>query len=78
AGYWQTLNFLKYVKQKSPNVLTKTIIMVGLGETDEEIYKTMDDARSVVVDIITLWQYMQPTKHHLSVERFVTPQQFEE
>ncbi|MBK2357279.1 lipoyl synthase [Francisella hispaniensis] len=78
AGYWQTLNFLKYVKQKSPNVLTKTSIMVGLGETDEEIYKTMDDARSVGVDIITLGQYMQPTKHHLSVERFVTPQQFEE
>lgn len=52
--------------------------MVGLGETDQEIYKTMDDARSVGVDIITLGQYMQPTKHHLSVERFVTPQQFEE
>lgn len=59
-------------------MLTKTSIMVGLGETDEEIYKTMDDARSVGVDIITLGQYMQPTKHHLSVERFVTPQQFEE
>ncbi|MDE4986453.1 lipoyl synthase, partial [Francisella tularensis subsp. holarctica] len=75
---WQTLNFLKYVKQKSPNVITKSSIMVGLGETDEEIYKNMDDARSVGVDIITLWQYMQPTKHHLSVESFVTPQQFEE
>ncbi|MDE5020838.1 lipoyl synthase, partial [Francisella tularensis subsp. holarctica] len=46
--------------------------------TDDEIYKTMDDARSVGVDIITLGQYMQPTKHHLRVERFVTPQQFEE
>lgn len=44
----------------------------------KKIYKTMDDARSVGVDIITLGQYMQPTKHHLSVERFVTPQQFEE
>ncbi|GAB4221895.1 MAG: lipoyl synthase [Francisella sp.] len=77
AGYWRTLNFLKYVKQKAPNILTKTSIMVGLGETDDEIYQTMDDARSVGVDIITLGQYMQPTKHHLSVERFVTPQQFE-
>ncbi|MDE4992685.1 lipoyl synthase, partial [Francisella tularensis subsp. holarctica] len=54
AGYFQTLNFLKYVKQKSPNVLTKTSIMVGLGETDEELYKTIDDARIVGVDIITL------------------------
>ncbi|QIV95998.1 lipoic acid synthetase [Allofrancisella inopinata] len=78
AGYWQTLNFLKYVKQKSSNVLTKTSIMVGLGETEEEIYKTMDDARSVGVDILTLGQYMQPTKHHLSVQRFVTPAQFDE
>ena len=78
AGYWQTFNFLKYVKEKSPNVITKTSIMVGLGETDEEIYKTMDDARSVGVDVLTLGQYMQPTKHHLSVERFVTPAQFEE
>ncbi len=78
AGYWQTFNFLKYVKEKSPEVITKTSIMVGLGETDEEIYKTMDDARSVGIDVLTLGQYMQPTKHHLSVERFVTPTQFEE
>ena len=78
AGYWQTLEFLKYVKQKAPNILTKTSIMVGLGETDEEIYQTMDDVIGAGVDIITLGQYMQPTKHHLSVERFVTPQQFEE
>ena len=78
AGYWQTFDFLKYVKEKSPEVITKTSIMVGLGETDEEIYKTMDDARMVGIDVLTLGQYMQPTKHHLSVERFVTPAQFEE
>ncbi|MFC4891563.1 lipoyl synthase [Pseudofrancisella aestuarii] len=78
AGYWQTFDFLKYVKEKNPNVLTKTSIMVGLGETDEEIYQTMDDAIKSKVDIITLGQYMQPTKSHLSVQRFVTPQLFEE
>ena len=78
AGYQQTFDFLKYVKEKSPKVLTKTSIMVGLGETDEEIYQTMDDARKAGVDIITLGQYMQPTRSHLSVERFVTPKQFEE
>ena len=78
ANYWQTFNFLKYVKEKSPQVITKTSIMVGLGETDEEIYETMDDARNMGVDVLTLGQYMQPTKHHLSVERFVTPAQFEE
>jgi lipoic acid synthetase len=78
AGYWQTLNFLKYAKEKSPDVITKTSIMVGLGETDEEIYQTMDDIRSVGVDVLTLGQYMQPTKHHLSVERFVTPAKFDE
>lgn len=78
ANYWQTFNFLKYVKQKSPKVITKTSIMVGLGETDEEIYETMDDAIKSGVDVLTLGQYMQPTKHHLSVERFVTPAQFDE
>ncbi|RUS70068.1 hypothetical protein EGW08_022160, partial [Elysia chlorotica] len=78
AGYRQTLDFLKYAKSRSPKVLTKTSIMVGLGETDEEIYKTMDDCRAAGVDVLTLGQYMQPTKHHLSVERFVTPAQFDE
>ena len=78
AGYWQTFDFLKYVKERKPKVLTKTSIMVGLGETDEEIYQTMDDARKANIDVITLGQYMQPTRSHLSVERFVTPQQFDE
>lgn len=69
---------MKYAKEKSPNVITKTSIMVGLGETDEEVYQAMDDIRNVGVDVLTLGQYMQPTKHHLSVERFVTPAKFEE
>ena len=78
AGYWQTFDFLKYVKDKKPNILTKTSIMLGLGETDEEIYQTMKDARNSNIDVITLGQYMQPTRNHLSVERFVTPQKFDE
>ena len=78
AGYWQTFDFLKYVKDKKPNILTKTSIMLGLGETDEEIYQTMKDARNSNINIITLGQYMQPTRNHLSVERFITPQKFDE
>lgn len=76
ASYWQTMNVLKYVKDKKPSILTKTSIMLGLGETDAEIEQTMDDLRANGVDILTLGQYMQPTRHHLSVERFVSPAEF--
>lgn len=77
AGYWQTIHTLDYVKKKNPSILTKTSLMLGLGETDNEIEQTMDDLRAYSVDILTLGQYMQPTKNHLSVERFVTPEEFE-
>ncbi|MFT6836195.1 MAG: lipoic acid synthetase [Francisellaceae bacterium] len=77
AGYWQTLNVLKYVKETKPEILTKTSIMVGLGETDEEIEKLMDDLITSKVDILTLGQYMQPTKHHLAIDRFVAPERFD-
>lgn len=76
AGYWQTLNLLAFAKQYKPEVLTKTSLMLGLGETDEEILKTMDDLRSKNVDILTLGQYLQPTKNHLPVARYVTPEKF--
>jgi len=76
ASYQQTLNFLKYVKEQNPELKTKTSIMVGIGETDEEVYQAMDDLLAVGVDILTLGQYLQPTKNHLEVDRFVTPQQF--
>lgn len=78
AGYWQTLNVLGYAKQYRPDVLTKTSLMLGLGETDEEIIKTMDDLRDQQVDVLTLGQYLQPTRHHLPVERYVTPERFAE
>ncbi|MDP3560776.1 MAG: lipoyl synthase [Legionellaceae bacterium] len=76
AGYWQTLNVLAYAKHYRPNVLTKTSLMLGLGETDDEVIKTMDHLRDCNVDILTLGQYLQPTKHHLPVMRYVTPEQF--
>ncbi|MGQ3889352.1 lipoyl synthase [Legionella sp. CNM-1927-20] len=76
AGYWRTLNVLKFAKQYRPDVLTKTSLMLGLGETDEEIIKTMDDLRTQNIDILTLGQYLQPTKNHLPVARYVTPEKF--
>jgi len=78
AGYWQTLNVLAYAKKYRPDVLTKTSLMLGLGETDEEIMQTMDDLRAQHVDILTLGQYLQPTKNHLPVARYVTPEAFNE
>ncbi|HEX2520034.1 MAG TPA: lipoyl synthase [Castellaniella sp.] len=76
AGYHQTLDVLKFAKEYAPQTLTKTSMMLGLGETDEEIEQTMDDIRAHNVDILTMGQYMRPTQNHLPVQRFVTPEQF--
>ena len=76
AGYHQTLKVLAFAKQYKPEVLTKTSLMLGLGETDEEIIQTMDDLRAHKVDILTLGQYLQPTKNHLPIERYLTPEAF--
>lgn len=78
AGYQQTLNVLAFAKRYRPDVLTKTSLMLGLGETDEEIIQTMDDLRAHNVDILTLGQYLQPTKNHLTIARYVTPETFAE
>jgi len=77
AGYEQTLSVLEHAKRYRPEVLTKTSLMLGLGETDAEIVETMDDLRRIGVDILTLGQYLRPTVNHLGVERFVTPIEFE-
>ena len=77
AGYEQTLRVLEHAKRYKPQVLTKTSLMLGLGETDEEILATLDDVRAVGVDIITLGQYLRPTVNHLPVQRFVTPAEFD-
>ena len=76
AGYWQTLTVLSHAKQYRPHVLTKTSLMLGLGETDDELLQTMDDIRASQVDILTLGQYLQPTKNHWPVARYVTPETF--
>lgn len=77
AGYDQTLSVLEAAKDHNPDVLTKTSLMVGLGETDIEIEQTMQDIRDRSVDILTLGQYLRPTKNHLPIARWVTPQTFD-
>ena len=77
AGYEQTLAVLAHAKRHRPHVLTKTSLMLGLGETDAEIGESMDDLRAAGVDMLTLGQYLRPTANHLPVERFVTPEEFE-
>ncbi len=77
AGYEQTLEVLAESKRINPKVLTKTSLILGLGETDQEIEETMDDLIKNKVDILTLGQYLRPTLNHLPIERWVTPKEFE-
>lgn len=76
ATYAQSLAVLKYVKDRDPTRYTKTSIMLGLGETDEEILQCLKDLREVDCDVVTFGQYLQPTKTKLKVEEFVTPEKF--
>ncbi len=76
AGYEQTLSVLAFAKRARPDVLTKTSLMLGLGETDDELRETMGDLRAIGVDILTLGQYLRPTAAHLPVVRWVTPEEF--
>lgn len=76
AGYERTLQVLKFAKEYAPQVVSKTSLMLGLGETDAEIEEAMDDMRAAHVDVVTLGQYMRPTKNHLPVQRFVSPEEF--
>lgn len=78
AGYAQTLRVLAHAKRHAPQTLTKSSLMLGLGETDEEIDQALDDLRAANVDIVTLGQYLRPSPQHLPVARFVTPTQFEQ
>jgi lipoic acid synthetase len=77
ASYAQTLAVLAHAKKHRPDVLTKTSLMLGLGEKDHEILQTMHDLRAAGVDILTLGQYLRPTPNHLAVERYVTPDEFD-
>ncbi len=78
ADYEQSLNVLKYVKEINPSILTKSGIMVGLGESFEEISETFNDLNSIGCNIVTVGQYIQPTKNHLQTDRFLHPDEFKE
>ena len=77
ARYFHSLRLLDRVKQLDPSMFTKSGLMVGLGETKEEVYQVMDDLRSADVDFLTIGQYLQPTPKHHVVDRFVTPEEFD-
>lgn len=77
AGYQQTLNVLAYAKQCAPDVLTKSSLMLGLGELESEIKQSMEDLRAHNVDVLTMGQYLRPTANHLPVARWVHPDEFE-
>ena len=78
ADYTHSLRLLQDFKQRCPTVPTKSGIMLGLGETDAEVLEVLRDLRDHQVDMLTIGQYLQPSAHHLPVERFVTPEQFAE
>jgi lipoic acid synthetase len=77
GDYERSLKLLKRTREISPHTYTKSGIMVGLGETDEEVRQTMRDLRTVDCDILTIGQYLQPSQKHLGVQTFVTPEQFD-
>lgn len=78
ANYKWSLKLLQEYKKRRPDVLTKSGLMVGLGETKEEIFQTMEDLRAHDVDMLTIGQYLQPSRDHLPVERYVHPDEFAE
>ncbi len=77
AGYLKTMEVLKHAKEINKQIITKSSIIVGLGENDREIYKTFEDLRNHNVDIVTLGQYLRPTLNHHPIDRWVTPEEFE-
>ena len=77
ADYAHSLQLLQEFKRRNPHIPTKSGLMVGLGETDEEILAVMRDLRAQGVEMLTIGQYLQPTRHHLPVARFVEPAQFD-
>ncbi|MDD3593821.1 MAG: lipoyl synthase [Candidatus Gastranaerophilales bacterium] len=78
AGYERSLEVLRYVKQTRPDLKTKTGLMVGLGETFDELEEIFKDLKSINCDIVTIGQYIQPSKNNVEVVRYVEPQEFEE
>ena len=77
SRYFISLKLLNDIKKNFPFIFTKSGLMVGLGESKEEIYQVMDDLRSADVDFLTIGQYLQPTEKHAKLEKFVTPEEFD-
>lgn len=77
AGYAQTLTVLAHGKAHRPDLITKTSLMLGLGESEDELKRCMDDCREHNVDVLTLGQYLQPTRNHFPIARYVTPEEFD-
>jgi len=77
CGYEQSLAVLERAKRRSPSTITKSSIMVGIGEADDEVRETMSDLRAAGVDIVTIGQYLRPTTKHAPVDRYVEPERFE-
>jgi lipoic acid synthetase len=78
CSYSRSLEVLAEAKQRQPSLSTKSSILLGLGETDEQVERCLDDLRGVGVDIVCIGQYLQPTRHHAAVTRYVTPERFAE
>ncbi len=76
ARYYQSIRLLDRAKELDPNIFTKSGIMVGLGETRDEVLQLMEDLRTANVDFLTIGQYLQPTPKHIAIDRFVTPDEF--
>ena len=77
ARYFHSMRLLQRVKEIDPTIFTKSGIMVGIGESREEVMQVMDDMRSADIDFITIGQYLQPTRKHAPMDRFVTPEEFQ-
>lgn len=75
--YWRSVSFLGAVKRIDPTMLTKSAIILGMGETEDEILQSMKDLREAAVDILTLGQYLRPSEHHIPLDRWVTPAEFD-
>lgn len=78
AAYDRSLGLLRYAKETRPDILVKTGFMVGLGETDEEIFDLLRDIRQTGCDMVTIGQYLRPSEDHIPVDRYVTPERFDE
>ena len=77
ARYFNSLRLLNDIKEKNPDIFTKSGLMLGLGEQKKEVMQVMDDLRAAKVDFLTLGQYLQPTKKHAPVDRYISPDEFE-